>query len=147
LSEAERGLVSGFPLVYADLAVLGGTTTAESAEAAYSLAAASALREALRQARVTMVEPHMKFEVTAPEESVGHIVNDLNRRGANITDLRPIEGGRKAVIGHVPLAKMFGYASTMRSLTAGLGTHSLEPLDYQPVSEDEFRQRLLHLQA
>ena len=134
LSEAERGPRAGYPVIYADIAVLGGTVTNESTEAAYSMAAAGALRDAMVRTEATVVEPHMKFEVTAPEESTGHIVHDLNRRGATITDLRPIEGGNKVVAGHVPLAQMFGYANTLRSLTRGLGTFTLEPYDYQPLA-------------
>ncbi len=141
ISEAERGPVAGFPLIYVDVAILGGQVTTESAEAAYSQAAAHALRTALAKTNATIVEPHMKFEVTAPEKSVGDIVNDLNRRGADITDMRPIEGGKKVVTGNVPLSKMFGYATTMRSITAGLGGYTLEPFEYRPVGEHELKQR------
>ena len=141
VSEAERGPVAGFPLIYIDVAVTGGNVTTESAEAAYSSAAANALRDALSKSRATIVEPHMKFEVTAPEKSVGDIVNDLNRRGADITDMRAIEGGKKVVSGNVPLSKMFGYATSMRSITQGLGAYTLEPFEYRPVPESELKQR------
>jgi len=141
LSEAERGPMAGFPLIYADIWVLGGTVTKESAEAAYGMAAASAMRTALAKTNATIVEPHMKFEVISPEETVGHVVGDLNRRGAHITDVRPIEGGKKLVLGNVPLSRMFGYATVIRSLTSGRGTYTLEPFDYQPVPESELKQR------
>ncbi|MBN2506666.1 MAG: elongation factor G [Verrucomicrobia bacterium] len=134
-SEAERGPVAGFPLVYADIALLNGTVTAESSEAAYSAAAASALRNALPHTNATIVEPHMKLEVTLPSEAVGDLLNDLNRRGATITDMRPADTRRKRVTGHVPLSKMFGYATTMRSITGGLGEYTLEPFDYRPVAK------------
>jgi elongation factor G len=139
ISEAERGPLAGFPLIYVDIAVLNGTVTTESVEAGYSMAAASALRDAMSKTQATIVEPHMKFEVTAPEGSIGHLVNDFNRRGAKIADLQPVEGGRKVVTGHVPLAQMFGYADTMRSLTSGLGTYTLEPFEYQPVARSEVK--------
>jgi len=141
LSEAERGPIPGFPLIYADIWILGGTVTKESAEAAYGMAAATAMRIALSKTNATIAEPHMKFEVIAPEEMVGHVVGDLNRRGAHIADVRLIGGGKKVVLGHVPLSRMFGYATAMRSLTSGLGTYTLEPLDYQPVPESELKQR------
>jgi len=141
LSEAERGPIPGFPLIYAEVWVLGGSVTKESAEAAYGLAAAGAMRTALSRTNPTIAEPHMKFEVTSPEAAVGHIVGDLNRRGARITDVRLIEGGRKVVTGNVPLSRMFGYATVIRSITSGLGTYTLEPFDYQPVPESELRQR------
>jgi elongation factor G len=141
VSEAERGPVAGFPLIYTEVTVTGGTVTTESTEAAYSQAAANALREALSRTKATIVEPHMKFEVTAPESSIGDIINDLNRRGADITDMRALEGGKKVVTGNVPLSKMFGYATTMRSITGGLGAYSLEPFEYRPVSEHELKER------
>jgi elongation factor G len=141
LSEAERGPIPGFPLIYADIWILGGTVTKESAEAAYGMAAAIAMRTALSKTNATIAEPHMKFEVISPKETVGHIVGDLNRRGARITDVRPLGGGKKVVLGNVPLSRMFGYATAIRSLTSGLGTYTLEPLDYQPVPESELKQR------
>ncbi len=147
LSEAERGPVAGFPLVYADIWILGGAVTKESAEAAYGLAAAQAMRTALAQTRAVIAEPHMKFEATAPEESIGHVVGDLNRRGAHITDVHLIEGGLKIVTGTVPLSRMFGYATVIRSLTSGRGTYTLEPADYQPVPESELKQRFGDLLA
>jgi elongation factor G len=133
-SEAERGPVAGFPLIYAEIAVLGGSVSPQSAEAAYSAAAANALRDALVRTNAVVVEPHMKLEVTSPTDSVGDIISDLNRRGATITDLRAVDAGRKVVSGHVPLSKMFGYATMMRSITGGLGTYTLEPFDYRPLS-------------
>jgi elongation factor G len=135
LSEAERGPAGGFPVIYADISVLGGSVAAESADAAYSAAAAGALRNALAATRASVVEPHMKFEVTSPQEAVGDIISDLNRRGASITDMRSIDGGRQVVTGHVPLSQMFGYATTMRSITGGLGTYALEPYAYRPAAD------------
>jgi elongation factor G len=141
LSEAERGPIAGFPLIYADVWVLGGTVTSESAEAAYGMAAARAMATALSRTRATIAEPHMKFEATVPEEMVGNVVGDLNRRGAHLTDVRPVDGGQKVVTGNVPLSRMFGYATVIRSLTRGLGTYTLEPLDYRPVPEGELKPR------
>jgi elongation factor G len=120
---------------------LTGTVTKESAEAAYGLAAASAMRTALSLTNAMIAGPHVKFEVISPEEAVGHIVGDFNRRGARITDVRPIEGGQKVVTGNVPLSRMFGYATVVRSLTSGRGTYTLESFDYQPVPESELKQR------
>jgi elongation factor G len=140
VSEAERGPVAGFPLIYVDVSVTGGAVNTESSEAAYSAAAAAALRNALASTKATIVEPHMKFEVTAPEKSVGDLVNDLNRRGAEITELGAVET-MKVIRGNVPLSKMFGYATTFRSITGGLGGHTLEPFEYRPVPEQELRQR------
>ena len=133
LSEAECGPVAGYPLIHAEIALLDGTVTAESAEAAYSVAAANALRDALFRTNATVVEPHMRFVVTVPAESVGDIIHDLNRRGADITEMRTGDGAQKVLLGNVPLSKMFGYATRMRSITGGLGAYTLEPFEYRPV--------------
>lgn len=135
LSELAQGPVASQPVIYAEVALLGGTVSPESADAAYSAAAVRALREALSRSQAVVVEPQMKFEVTSPAESVGNMVSDLRRRGAEITDLRSIDGDRKILSGIVPLAKMFGYATAMRSLTSGRGAYTLEPFDYRPVAE------------
>ena len=134
LSEAERGPVAGFPIIHADISILGGTVKADSAEAAYSVAAAGALRQALARAGAIIVEPHMKFEVTCPLESIGDIIGDLSRRGATITQMRSVDGARQVVTGHVALSQMFGYATGLRSITGGLGTCVLEPFEYRPAA-------------
>ncbi len=141
LSEAGSGPVAGYPLIYSELRLLGGTVTTESADAAYSSAAANAVRQAVAQTKATIVEPQMTFAVTGPEQAVGNIVSDLNRRGASISDIQSIEGNRKVVRGTVPLSQMFGYATTIRSLTGGLGSYTLEPFDYRPLAESEYQRR------
>ena len=141
LSESQRGPIAGLPVIHLDIAIVGGSVSADSKDPAYSVAAAEALRRALSKTNATIVEPHMKFEVTAPAESIGDVINDLNRRGASISEIRDLDGGCKTVSGCVPLAQMFGYATTMRSLTRGLGTYTLEPFEYLPISEAEMQKR------
>jgi elongation factor G len=78
----------------------------------------------------------MTFEVTAPDEYVGEIINDLNKRGAEIGSMDSAPGA-KIVRGNVALSQMFGYASRMRSLTQGRGGYTLEPFEYRPVPANE----------
>lgn len=80
----------------------------------------------------------MRFEVTVPEEYVGDALNDLNRRGADIREMEA-EDRLKILRGNVPLSKMFGYATMIRSITQGRGGYSLEPLDYRPVPDAELQ--------
>jgi elongation factor G len=136
LSAAGSGPVAGYPMTYLRCVLLGGSATPESAEAAYSAAAALAFRTAVSKAPVTILEPHMTFEVTVPDEYVGEIINDLNKRGAEIQSMDSVQGA-KVVRGHVALAQMFGYASRMRSLTQGRGGYTLEPFEYRPVPANE----------
>jgi elongation factor G len=78
----------------------------------------------------------MTFEVTVPDEYVGDIINDLNKRNAEIGHMDSAPGA-KVVRGNVPLSQMFGYASRMRSLTQGRGGYTLEPFEYRPVPANE----------
>jgi len=136
LSAAGSGPIAGYPMTYLRCALIGGTATAESAEPAYSAAAAQAFRVAVGKVAATVLEPHMTFEVTVPDEYVGDIINDLNKRGAEIGSMDSAPGA-KVVRGHVALSQMFGYASRMRSLTQGRGGYTLEPFEYKPVPANE----------
>ena len=73
----------------------------------------------------------MKFEVTVPDDYAGGVINDLQRRGADITDMGAIAGAR-VVKGNVALSKMFGYSTMLRSLTQGRGQHAMEPSSTSP---------------
>jgi elongation factor G len=136
LSAAGSGAVAGFPMIYLQVALVGGSVTAESAEQAYSAAAVQAFGKALRQARSTILEPHMRFEVTVPDEYAGGVINDLQRRGAEIGEMG-IAAGARVIRGHVPLSKMFGYTTMLRSLTQGRGQHVMEPFEYRPLPPEE----------
>lgn len=139
LSAAQVGSVGGYPLIYLEIVVRDGQVTPESTEVAYQMAAAHAFKKALAQARSVLLEPHMKLAVTFPSQYHGPVSEDLQRRKVSIeeTDARD---QMTILKGTAPLSKMFGYATTLRSLTQGRGMHTMEPLDYRPVPEDEVRQ-------
>jgi elongation factor G len=136
LSSAGSGVIAGYPVVYAKVALVGGSVTTDSAEQVYTAAAADAVAQALRDAECELLEPHMKFDVTVPDEFAGGVLHDLQRRGADITDMGTV-GGARSIRGNVPLSKMFGYTTTLRSLTQGRGQHALEPFEYRPLPADE----------
>jgi elongation factor G len=138
LSAAGSGAVAGFPMIYLGITVTGGSANAESAESAYSAAAVTAFGKALRAVPSTVLEPHMKFEVTVPDDYAGGVINDLQRRGAEINDMSVTPGAR-VIQGHVPLSRMFGYATSLRSLTQGRGQHALEPFKYRPLPPEELK--------
>ena len=82
----------------------------------------------------------MQFEVSVPEQFMGDVINDLNRRGADISDI----GGAldlRLIKGNVPLSKMFGYTTSLRSMSQGRGQHSMEPHDFHPVPPVEVKKR------
>jgi elongation factor G len=136
VSAAGSGAIAGYPMIYLRIVLTGSSVTAESAEAAYSAAAVQAFAKALKATESVLLEPHMKFEVTVPDEYAGGVIHDLQRRGADITEMAAAAGAR-AIRGNVPLSKMFGYTTTLRSLTQGRGQHGLEPYEYRPLPADE----------
>jgi elongation factor G len=91
-----------------------------------------ALREAIAQAKTTVLEPVMSLEVRAPDDCLGSLMKDLGARRAEIHET-DMQSGMAVVRGLVPLAEMFGYSTQMRSLTQGRGSFSMEPFDYQPA--------------
>jgi elongation factor G len=138
LSASGSGAIAGFPMIYLEIALRGGSVATESSDVAYSAAAVNAFGKALRETTSTILEPHMKFEVTVPDEYAGGVINDLQRRGADITEMGATAGAR-LVRGHVALSKMFGYTTTLRSLTQGRGQHVLEPYEYKPLPPEELQ--------
>jgi elongation factor G len=91
-----------------------------------------AFREAVRQAAPVLLEPIMKLEVVVIPEHMGDVLSDLNRRRVVVEGIED-RGNTKVITGCAPLVELFGYTTTLRSLTQGRGTASLEPLDFRPV--------------
>ncbi|MBM4016006.1 MAG: elongation factor G [Planctomycetes bacterium] len=103
----------------------------DSSEMAFRAAGVLAMRMAAEGNR-RIYEPTMKFEVQVPEEFLGEVIGDLNSRRAAISDMES-RGNLRVLTGKVPVAAIFGYSTTLRSLTQGRGTASMEPDEYQPV--------------
>ena len=96
-----------------------------------------AFSEACRRAGLVLLEPIMSIEVVCPEEFVGGVLKDLRMRGAEVHEVT-VRDGLRVITGKVPLARMFEYASQLRSLTRGRGTASLEPSEYGEVSRQDY---------
>ncbi|MBI4712981.1 MAG: elongation factor G [Planctomycetes bacterium] len=128
------GLTAGYPLIYLKITVVDGAfDPSKSSEIAFSAAASMAMQDALCQTKCIILEPIMKFDIIVPDEYLGDVINDLNRRQGVIEEIETHTGVRN-IKGKIPIAQTFGYASALRSLTSGRGTHSLEPADYQPCA-------------
>ena len=105
----------------------------DSSEIAFRTAGVLAIRGAVEQAGCTVLEPLMKLEVQVPDDYVGAVIGDLNSRRAHIEDMAQGAGNLRIVRGKVPIAEMFQYSTTLRSLTQGRGTFSMEPSEYSPL--------------
>jgi elongation factor G len=121
------GVLAGFPVVDVKVTLFDGSYhEVDSNENAFKMAGSIALKEGLRRASPTLLEPVMAVEVETPEDFMGNVVGDLNSRRGMIQGMEDLAGGGKAVRAEVPLAEMFGYSTTLRSLSQGRATYSME---------------------
>jgi elongation factor G len=128
---AESGPVGGYPLVGLKVTVYDGSYHAvDSSEMAFKIAGSMALRQAVEKAQPILLEPIMKVEVVAPEEFLGDVLGDLSSRRGHIIGIEA-RSPSQVIRAEVPLAEMFGYATTVRSLTQGRAGHSMEFDHYQ----------------
>ncbi len=127
----EAGVAAGYPVTDLRAALIGGSThDVDAAPVAYKIAASLACREAARKAGPVLLEPLMKLEIVAPDEYLGDVVGDINARRGKIEGMEMRSGSRVITI-HVPLAEMFGYATTLRTLTQGRGVFAMEFARYE----------------
>ncbi|HHE67444.1 MAG TPA: elongation factor G [Candidatus Parcubacteria bacterium] len=122
----EKGIVAGYPMVDIKATLYDGSFhEVDSSEVAFKIASSIAFQEAAKKARPVLLEPIMKLEVVAPEEFFGDTIGDLSSRRGKIEETKD-RGNLKVIDAKVPLAEMFGYATTLRSLTEGRGTFTME---------------------
>jgi elongation factor G len=131
------GVLAGYPVVDVRVAVIEGSYhEVDSNENAFKQAGVIAFREAMKKANPVIKEPIMHVEVTTPEGNVGDVVGDINSRRGRIESMEPAMGGVTIVNAHVPLAEMFGYVTTLRSLTQGRATPNVTPSHYEEVPQN-----------
>jgi elongation factor G len=129
----ERGVTAGFPLVDMDVELYDGSYhEVDSSEAAFKIAASMALQEAVRRAKPAILEPIMKVEVIVPEKFLGDITGNLNSKRGQIENMGE-RAGLRVVDAKVPLSEMFGYVTSLRSMTEGRGNSTMEFDHYAPV--------------
>ena len=131
--QMEAGVIAGYPLVNVKVSLYDGSFhDVDSSEVAFKVAGSTALKEGAQKADPVILEPVMSLEVVTPEEYMGDVVGDLNRRRGIIHGMEDGPSG-KVVSGEVPLAEMFGYATDLRSASQGRATFTMEPLKYAEV--------------
>ena len=131
--QMEAGVIAGYPLVNVKISLYDGSFhDVDSSEVAFKVAGSTALKEGAQKADPVILEPVMSLEVVTPEEYMGDVVGDLNRRRGIIHGMEDGPSG-KIVSGEVPLAEMFGYATDLRSSSQGRATFTMEPLKYAEV--------------
>lgn len=129
----DRGVLAGFPMIDVSVTLYDGSYhDVDSSEAAFKIAGSLAFQEAARKAGIALLEPIMKVEVVIPEKYMGDVVGDLNSKRAQINEMRD-RGSVKVISAFVPLAEMFGYSTTLRSVTQGRGSYAMETSHYAEV--------------
>ncbi|NLT76055.1 MAG: elongation factor G, partial [Planctomycetes bacterium] len=132
---AGNGVLAGYPVVGLRATLVGGSFHAvDSSELAFEQAAAMALERAMKEAGPVLLEPVMRVQAIVPESAFGVVQADLMAKRGLITDCR-VHGEMRVVDANVPLVELFGYSSDIRSLTAGRGNFTMEPLCYEKVPE------------
>ncbi|HUI60537.1 MAG TPA: elongation factor G [Steroidobacteraceae bacterium] len=129
----DTGVIAGYPVVDVKVTLFDGSYhDVDSNEMAFKIAGSMGFKEGFRKARPVLLEPIMKVEVVTPEEYSGDVIGDLNRRRGQITGMDESPAG-KVITGEVPLAEMFGYATTVRSMSQGRATFTMEFEKYVEV--------------
>jgi elongation factor G len=132
-SVMSSGVLAGFPVVDVKIALVDGAYhEVDSSAIAFEIAARAALREALPKAGAVLLEPIMKVEVTTPEEFLGGVIGDLNSRRGQIAGTS-MRGNAQIVNAMVPLANMFGYINTLRSMSQGRASYTMQFDHYDQV--------------
>ena len=130
-----NGVLAGYPLIGIKATLFDGSFhEVDSSEMAFKIAGSMALREGAREAQPTLLEPIMKVEVVTPEDYMGDVVGDLNRRRGLVQGME--DGyGSKIVQAEVPMAEMFGYSTDLRSATQGRAQYTMEFARYAEVPD------------
>ncbi|HSR53916.1 MAG TPA: elongation factor G [Acidobacteriota bacterium] len=135
----EGGFVAGYPMEDVKVTLYDGSYhDVDSSEMAFKVAGSMAFKDAVSKAKPVLLEPVMKVEVVVPEEYMGDVIGDLNGRRGRIASMEP-RGNSQVVTAYVPLSEMFGYATSLRSVTQGRANYSMhfERYEQLPASQAE----------
>jgi elongation factor G len=129
----ENGVRAGYPMVDVRITLVDGKFhDTDSSEIAFKIAGSLALKEAARRAKPVLLEPVFAVEVVTPEDYMGDVIGDLNKRRGRVNNMEE-RGNAKVISAHVPLSEMFGYATDVRSMTQGRATYTMQFDKYEEV--------------
>jgi len=136
LDTAEKGLVAGYPIVDVKFVLIDGSYhPVDSSEMAFKTCTFLALKDVIKKAAPELREPIMKIEVNTPDEYMGDVIGDINRRRGKIENMRRFRKGSQKLNGTVPLMQMFGYSNALRTISSGRASYSMEFLRYAPLPQ------------
>ena len=135
-----NGSLAGYPVIGVRVILIGGSFhSVDSSGLAFEQAAAIAIEKLLKDAGPILLEPVMKIQIVVPQANFGAVQGNLLAKRGMITNCR-VHGNMQVIDAKAPLAEMFGYSSEIRSITAGRGTFTMEPLSYEKVPEQVAKQ-------
>jgi elongation factor G len=128
------GILAGYQVIDVQVTLVDGSYhEVDSSEMAFKIAGSIGFKEVSKKCGPVLKEPIMAVEVVTPEDFLGDIIGDLNSRRGRIEGMEPAQGGTQIIKANVPLAEMFGYATTVRSASQGRASYSMEPSHYEEV--------------
>ncbi len=146
-SSLTRGVVAGYQIIDVKAEVIGGAfNEQDSDEVAFQIASSMAFNEACKLASPALLEPMMKVEIIAPSEELGRVIGDVNARRGNVKSMGQ-RGINQVIDAEVPLAEMFGYVDSLRSLTSGRGSYTMQFGNYASIPENVLKPLLLRLRG
>ena len=130
-----NGVLGGYPMDSLKVELLDGSFhPVDSDQLSFEIAALQAYKNACCKANPVLLEPIMKLEVVTPEENMGDVIGDLNKRRGQVEGMESSRSGARIIKAKVPLSEMFGYVTTLRTITSGRATSSMEYDHHEPVS-------------
>ena len=135
-SAMQNGVLAGYNVVDVKITLYDGSYhEVDSSEMAFKICASMAFKEAMRKADPVITEPIMKVVIVTPDDYLGDVMGHVNSKRGQIQSMDPVAGGQQ-VTAMIPLSEMFGYATTLRSMTQGRGTYSMEPSHFAEVPKN-----------
>ena len=130
----ERGILAGYPVVDVKVVLIDGNHhPVDSSDMAFQTCASICFKNGFMKANPILLEPMMKIEINTPDEYIGDVVGNLNRRRGKIESMRRFRKGAQKINGFVPLMEMFGYATQLRNISSGRANYSMEFFNYAPL--------------
>ena len=130
----QKSPIAEYPVVDVKCVLVDGSYhPVDSSDMAFQLCAAQCFKQAFRKANPIIMEPVMKIEVNTPDDYIGNVTRDLNKRRGRIENMRRFRKGSQKLDGFIPLMEMFGYATALRNITSGRANYSMEFYQYQPM--------------
>ena len=144
----KNGILAGYPVEQLKVTVIDGSFhPVDSDQLSFELCAIQAFKKACEKARPVLLEPIMKIEVVTPEESMGDVISDLNKRRGQVEGMESSRSGARVVKAKTPLAEMFGYVTALRTITSGRATSTMTFSHYAEVSSSIAKQVLTECQG